>query len=130
MTVSIHGTVRHKHEAGDGVVATVVSSRDGVLASYTLHNRKAEARLEPVAVKKGDTIDFVVDFRANLHSDDFEWAPVVKAQDGPAAPGATAEAWDARAQFAGAAPAPPVPLNAWEQYAQVLLQANEFLFVD
>jgi hypothetical protein len=128
MTVSISGTIEHKHEAGDGVVAWIVSSRDGVLASYTLHNRKAEARVEPVAVKKGDTIDFVVDYRANLHSDDFYWSPTVKAQDVPA--GGTAESWDARAQFAGTAPPPPAPLSPWEQYAQVLLQANEFLFVD
>ncbi|HZN64399.1 MAG TPA: DUF1553 domain-containing protein, partial [Tepidisphaeraceae bacterium] len=128
LTVWVSGTIAHKHETGDGVVATIVSSRDGVLAGFTLHNRQAEAVLGPVAVKKGDTIDFLVDYRADLNSDDFYWSPLVKGQDANA--GATAEAWDAKSQFAGAAPQPPAPLSPWEQYAQVLLQANEFLFVD
>ena len=33
-------------------------------------------------------------------------------------------------EFGGIPTNPPVPLNAWEQYAQVLLESNEFLFVD
>jgi hypothetical protein len=127
-TVAIRGRIAHKHEEGDGIVASIVSSRDGLLASYTLHNRAAEAGVEPVVVKQGDTIDFVVDYRANLNNDDFYWAPVIealdKSQDGKS------QSWDAKKEFAGNAPPPPQPLTAWEQLAQVLLESNEFLFVD
>ena len=42
---------------------------------------------------------------------------------------ADAAKWDARAEFNGPLPAPQ-HLDAWEQYAQVLLLANEFAFVD
>jgi hypothetical protein len=129
VTVSVSGTVSHQHAEGDGVVATIVSSRDGPLATYTLHNRKAETRLEPLTVKKGDMLDFVVDFRADLNSDDFEWSPTIKVLDA-AAKADEPRAWDARKEFAGTPAAPPAPLNAWEQLAQVLLASNEFLFVD
>ena len=127
-TVAIRGRVRHAHAEGDGIVASIVASRDGLLASYTLHNRSAEATVEPVEVKRGDTIDFVVDYRANLNYDDFYWAPVVEALDksGDAKP----VAWDAKKEFAGNLPPRPEPLGAWEQLAQVLLESNEFLFVD
>ena len=35
--------------------------------------------------------------------------------------------WDARSDFQGP---PPTTLTPWEAYAQVLLLANEFAFVD
>jgi hypothetical protein len=126
--VAVTGVVRHAREAGDGIVASIVSSRDGPLASYTLHNRTAAANVEPIALTKGDTLDFVVDYRDNLNSDDFEWSPVVKALD--PSTGDDPKAWDAKKEFAGVPTNPPIPLTAWEQYAQVLLESNEFLFVD
>jgi hypothetical protein len=80
-----------------------------------------EVKIEGVEVKKGDTLDFLVDCRANNDSDSFEWHPLVSGQ--------SAE-WDSQIQFAG----PPIPrppsLKAWEQYAQVLLETNEFVFID
>jgi hypothetical protein len=127
-TVAIRGSIRHAHPEGDGITASIVSTRDGVLASYTLHNQSAGGGLEPITVKKGDTIDFVVDFRANLNNDDFHWAPTIEALDKSEA--GKSEAWDAQKDFGGNTPPPPAPLNAWEQLAQVLLESNEFLFVD
>jgi hypothetical protein len=38
--------------------------------------------------------------------------------------------WNSAAEFAGPPEKPPTPLSAWEKYAQVLLQSNEFAFVD
>ncbi len=35
-----------------------------------------------------------------------------------------------RFDFKGPPPIAPEPLDAWEQYAQVLLMSNEFVFVD
>jgi hypothetical protein len=127
-TVAVRGRVAHKHPEGDGVVATIVSSRDGVVAAYTLHNRSAEAHAEPLHVKQGDTLDFVVDYRANLNYDDFTWSPTIEALDKSA--DGKPQAWDAKKEFGGNKPPPPPPLNAWEQLAQVLLESNEFLFVD
>jgi hypothetical protein len=129
-SVAVTGTVGHSNEAGDGIVAAVVSSRHGVLTTYRLHNRKADAGVGPVVVKKGDTIDFVVDRGDDLNSDDFLWAPVIKDLNASAALGDDAKSWDAKNEFAGAPRNAPVALNPWEQLAQVLLESNEFLFVD
>ena len=123
---AVSGSVRHVHTEGDGIVASIVSGRDGVLASYTLHNRRAEAAVEPVKLGKGDTLDFVVDYHANLNYDDFYWSPTIKALDKSA--GGAPQLWEAAKEFGGNAP--PQPLGAWEQLAQVLLESNEFLFVD
>jgi hypothetical protein len=79
-------------------------------------------------VKQGDTIDFVVDFRPDsLSHDDFGWAITIKTVK---VEGVPQEEWDAKKEFAGNPTPPAPPLGAWEQYAQVLLQSNEFLFVD
>jgi hypothetical protein len=128
LTVSITGTVRHPNEAGDGVVATIVSSRTGVLARYTLHHQSATATIEPVALQKGDTLDFVVDRHNDLNSDDFEWSPTIKDL---AATGESPRTFDAKKDFAGVPDTPPPPpLTPLELYTQVLLESNEFLFVD
>ena len=129
-TVSISGAVHHAHEAGDGVVATLVSSRHGILATYHLHNRKADAGIGPLAVKKGDTLDFIVDRNNDLHSDDFTWSPLITAEGASPPDPAAPKSWDAKKEFAGPASNAPAPLTPWEQLAQVLLESNEFLFVD
>jgi hypothetical protein len=74
-----------------------------------------------VEVKAGDTIDFIVDCHGTDTSDSFRWHPVIGSENGT---------WDAKAQFAGPPPAGPAPLKPWEQFAQVLLETNEFAFVD
>ena len=119
-TVNITGTLKHEPEQGDGVRAFVVSSRDGELKAVTIHKSKSDMSATNLAVKASDTIDFIVDIGGTLNSDQFLWAPVIKTE------GTT---WDARAEFDGPKPA-PVLLTPWEQYAQVLLLANDFAFVD
>jgi len=119
-TVNITGTLKHEPEQGDGVRGFVFSSRDGELKTATVHKTKTTMTATNVLVKAGDTIDFVVDIGGTLNADQFLWAPVITA-DGAK--------WDARAEFDGPRPA-PVYLTPWEQYAQVLLLANEFAFVD
>ena len=123
-TLSIAGTIIHEHLPGDGVRARIISSRAGELKSAEVHNSRAGMAVAPVDVKKGDTIDFVVDFRAGLNSDMFAWAPAIKELAG------SATTWDAKKEFAGPASAAPLPLAPWEQYAQALLLSNEFAFVD
>jgi hypothetical protein len=122
-TVSISGTLAHKEKAGDGVRGRIVSSAQGELASWTVARLEAETRLSGLAVRRGETIDFVVDCRSEPNSDSFLWAPVVRMAD-------PMEEWSALAGFGGPAPKPPAPLSPWEKYAQVLLESNEFTFVD
>src|SRR5262249_34100792 len=66
--VSVSGSLQHEHAQGDGVTARVVSSRAGVLGTWTLHNSRTNAAVQSIEVKKGDTLDFMVDFHANLNS--------------------------------------------------------------
>jgi hypothetical protein len=119
-TVSIAGTLKHEPEQGDGVRAFIVSSRLGDLKAVTVHKSKAEMSATNIAVMGGDTLDFVVDIGDTLSYDQFLWAPVITAEGAK---------WDARLDFTGPTP-PPQLLTPWEQYAQVLLLANEFAFVD
>ena len=119
-TVTIRSTATHDVAAGDGIRCWILSSRRGVLKSSTLHNAKADLDVERVDVEPGETIDFVVDIRNGLNSDQYLWAPTIR-EVGPGT------SWDARRDFAG--PSTP-PLAPVEQLAQVLLMANEFLFVD
>jgi cytochrome c553 len=125
LTVRIRSVLDHEVKndtAGDGVRGSVVGSRHGVLHSAAVHNRKAALDVEAVAVRAGDTIDFVVDIRNVLNNDQHLWAPVVtEVLPG----GATGRTWDARAEFGGP---PPPRLGPWESLAQVLLMANEFCF--
>ncbi|MEZ0264550.1 MAG: DUF1553 domain-containing protein, partial [Phycisphaerae bacterium] len=81
--VTVTGTLAHPALAGDGVRGRIVSSRAGELASLTVHNNAAETRLESVAVKKGDTIDFVVDCRESDNTDSFAWAVTLKMRSIP-----------------------------------------------
>ena len=67
----------------------------------------------------GDTIDFIVDCRDNNNSDSYAWSPTLHAAAGTT--------WSASGDFAGA-PAPK--LSPWEKYTQVLLESNEFVYVD
>jgi hypothetical protein len=75
-----------------------------------------------VEVEPGETIDFVVDFREGLNSDEYLWAPLIRMVGSSSDP-----TWDANRDFAG--PVEP-RLTPLEQLAQVLLMANELMFVD
>jgi hypothetical protein len=119
--LNIEGTLRHGQPAipyGDGVRARIVSSRHGELASWAVNGSSAETKLSGIAVEKGDTIDFVVDSRVDPENDGFSWAPVMKMGE---------QSWNAKNDFSGPA---AEPLPVWARYAQVLLQTNEFSFVD
>ena len=120
-SVAVKSTAIHDVEAGDGIRVWLLSGRHGVLKSATLHHGRQEIDADPIAVKAGDTLDFVVDFRADLNSDEFDWAPTVRDLSAPSS------TWDAARDFAGP---PAALLTPWEQLAQVLLLANELMFVD
>jgi hypothetical protein len=119
-SVSITGSLKHEPEQGDGVGGFILSSRQGELKRATVHHSKVEMSVAKIIVKAGETLDFIVDIGGTLNSDQFLWAPIITSESAK---------WDARAEFNGPMP-PPQLLSAWEQYAQVLLLANEFAFVD
>jgi hypothetical protein len=126
-TYAVEGTVRHPGTDGDGIRASIVSSRTGVLGAWDVHKGKAEAVVAKVELKKGDTLDFVVDSKANVSFDGFSWAPTVR-NIGQTGQNQSGE-WSAQNQFSGPAEASK-GLTPWEKYAQVLLLSNEFFFVD
>ena len=128
--VNISGTIHHKHSAGDGIRAFVVSSQSGELGRWTLLNRNQEMKLEAIEMRQSESIDFIVDLNANLNSDDFSWAPIISVMATPSGGNDLTKDWNAKREFGGPSPPPPPPLNAWERYAQVLLLGNEFVFVD
>jgi hypothetical protein len=126
--VSIKSTASHQVAAGDGIRCWVVATRHGVLASAVLLNRQQSIDVATLRVEAGDTVDFVVDFNANLNSDQFVW-PVeindIATKDAPIVGQTTS--WNSSRDFGGA---PSHLLDPWEQLAQVLLMANELMFVD
>jgi hypothetical protein len=67
-----------------------------------------------------------VDMRGDYGFDSFTWGPRVRYTQGG---GSGQTEWKAKEDFAGP-PAKKDPLTPWQQYAQVLLLANEFMFVD
>ena len=120
--LEITGTLSRPAAEGDGVLARIVSSRNGQLAEFTCEPQKTvDTNVSSVEIKKGDTIDFLVEPRENSTSDSFQWAPVLRSKGAD---------WDARQGFAGPPPARQPPLTAWEKYTQILLSTNEFMFVD
>ena len=115
-TADISGALHHPADKGDGVIARIVV-RGEEIATAAAKQKIVEVPAH-AEVKKGDTIDFIVECGTNESYDSFEWAPTIKTG------GAT---WSAAADFAG--PRPP-PLTPWEKLAQVLLETNEFSYTD
>jgi len=132
-TVRISGELNHPSDRGDGVRARVVSSRVGPLGEWTAKNSKVPVRIDRVEVKRGDYLDFVTDCRQSVEFDSFHWSPVIQSlAAGRARPGRDEPAeWNAKTGFGGPSkPAERRALEPWEKYAQVLLLANELVFVD
>jgi hypothetical protein len=131
--VAISGTLQHPDPNGDGVRARLITTRDGTLATWMVHARQAETKMSPLHVKQGETIDFVVDCGPgnNFDFDSFGWKVLITkvAAEGALAGDDAGNTWDAMKEFSGSTPK-PIPLNPWEKFAQVLLESNEFMFVD
>ncbi len=124
----IQSKLNHEPTVGDGIRAFVIHSRAGLLRSTTVHASSEQIDVAAIRTEPGDTIDFVVDIRDGLNSDQFLWSPKV-ALEGLTGLGTapTENFWDADTDFRGPSMA---LLNRWGQLAQVLMLANEFMFVD
>jgi hypothetical protein len=127
VTVSIDGTLAHGNNAREalGAQARVIVTRGGVPTvvggPWTVLRSSARTVIPKLQLAPGDTIDFVTDVRGNPKGDSFSWAPLIVPQGG-------GPAWSAAREF-GPAMAPD-RLNAWEKFAQILLQTNELTFIN
>jgi hypothetical protein len=125
--ISIKSSASHQVAAGDGIRCWVVAARHGVLASAVLHNRQQPIDVAALRVEAGDTVDFIVDFNANLNNDQFLWPVEINEIALKDASVGMAANWSSSRDFSDV---PPRLLDTWEQFAQVLLMANELMFVD
>jgi hypothetical protein len=126
--ISISGQFTNGQTAGLGVRGRIVSSRLGLLGQWTAHHNRVDASVEKIEVEKDDTIDFAVD-SLDGRSGSFQWAPVIRMARVPHEEMGLPDVWDAKENFVDPRKVHP-PLGPWEKYAQVLLYANEFFFID
>ncbi|MEW6303537.1 MAG: PSD1 and planctomycete cytochrome C domain-containing protein [Verrucomicrobiota bacterium] len=130
--ISIDGTLGHANtNKCDGVRARIVSSQAGELAQWIAFNKQLPTRVPRFEVRKGDTIDFVIDCRATDAYDGFTWAPIITmiGEKGEVMAGLNKE-WAAEKNFSGTNRPTLKSLSAWEKYAHVLLLSNEVSFVN
>ncbi len=118
-TVDLSGTVTVPAHTSTGITVSIIHSRLGLLDSRTiLPDQPAEIRLQGIALKAGDTLDFLTGCNGDPNSDSFTWSPVLRDS------ASRMVLADAAADFGGPGS------SALTAYAQVLLCSNEFLFLD
>jgi hypothetical protein len=129
--VNIDGELHHPQDKGDGVRGRIVSSAKGLAGEWEAYHQKRPTKVEQLEIKRGDTLDFVVDCQGSVEYDTFNWTPTVKyiSSGGGLTSGQPRE-WNAKTDFSGPPKEKPKSLGAWEKLAQVLLLSNEFFFVD
>jgi hypothetical protein len=121
MSVRVSSTLVHEPAEGEGVRGFLISSRTGRVAQAKVHHGQAELNAERLELQAGDTLDLVADIGNKLSHNQFLWKATI------------AEHGDAPLVFESAADFQNqnhIRLSPWEQFAQVLLAANEFVFVD
>jgi hypothetical protein len=116
----ISGKLAHRPEPGNGVRGRIVSSEHGILGEWKVDQSEADTPVAMVAVKAGETIDFVVDWQGHITHDEFEW-PVVISQ---LSPDRRKAQWDSKRDFAAGSSDP------WTDYVHALLMTNEFVFLE
>jgi mono/diheme cytochrome c family protein len=131
--IHVEGELRTTETRGDGVHATIVHSGGPTLGEWAATTNGVQTSVKACAVKKGDTVDFIVDCRNDPTGDTFRWAPIVSMIDAESKAAMITAGepmvWDAKANLVDPAKLPRT-IGAWEKFAQVLLMSNEFAFVD
>ena len=120
--ISIDGTLGvQSKDASDSIRGIIVSSSTGLIGAFPApHGSQIGTKLPRVAIRRGDTIDFMA-----IGKGPFTWAPVVRVEGGKA--GELVE-WNAERDFSGTLS--PKHLEPWEKFAQVLLETNELTFIN
>ena len=125
---AVHSKISHEPEVGDGIRAFVSHGTRGILRSATLFHSAEQIDVDTIAMIKGDTLDFTVDIRDGLNSDQFLWSPKISLTGMTGSGGDTEkQIFDAEKDFARESKS---HLDRWQQLAQVMMLANEFMFVD
>ena len=129
-TVIITAELTHTDPKTEGVVARIISSRSGPLGEWQALAQSVVTNLEGVAVKQGDTLDFVVTSQTDKDAGPYQWSPSIL-MPGVEMPGMVgmARRWDARTDFADPSK-PPKPLSALEELCQALLLSPEFAVLE
>ncbi len=119
--LTVRGVLHHPAEPGDGVIGRIVVAGTGQLSQWDVHRRSTPTVVPGVNVRRGESVDFVVESGPTISHDSFDWRVSLQLKSGSE---------DVRANsdkdFAG----PADPVDVWTQLAQVLLLSNEFVFVD
>ncbi|MFM8470322.1 MAG: hypothetical protein ACKODH_10180, partial [Limisphaerales bacterium] len=128
--VNINAELIHMDEKSDGVIARILSSRSGPLGEWTAKKQAVCTDLAKIAVKKGDTLDFIVSSASGKGAAPYQWSPsiVMPGADMPAMPGMNRR-WDARVDFANPK-APQKPLTALEELCHAVLLSPEFAVME
>jgi hypothetical protein len=122
MTLSLAGELQRPQSDGDGVLGRIVTARQGQLAEFDVKPAATvPTALAQIVLKANETLDFIVESRGNDNSDSFRWRTMLRTTDGAT--------FDAANQFTGLPPKTN-PFTPWERFAQVLMETNEFMFVD
>ena len=117
----VEGELKVPAKTSQGVRARIVSERRGLLGEWIVKGGETTAvTLASLELAAGETLDFILDDLNGANSDGFAWAPTIKdAKTGETIASAAAE-------FGKGVDAQ----SAWSALAQVLLESNEFNFVD
>ena len=123
MTVDISGILERPNVGkGDGSRAKIVHSEKGVIQEIELKQDRASIPVpcSGIEVKKGDLLWFVVEPNGNSSFDSVVWKPEIRNVE------RQWERWNFVENFSG----PANFADAWQSYAQALLNSNRFLFID
>ena len=116
-TVKISGRLHHPSENGDGVRGRIVSSSLGLLGEWVMKHGEGPTNLDNVAVKAGDTLDFVTDCIDHETSDSYVWTVQLSLTT---ASGAVRE-FDSVKQFHGPIPdSSQIPAQIYEAWQVTL----------
>lgn len=125
---AVKSTLLHEPAPGDGIRSFISHSQQGRLHAGKLHQGRAELNFDTLSFKAGDTLDFIVDIGDVLNSDQFLWSTRISNTATVGAGGdEQPDTWDTEKDFYAQ---PKSQLDAWDQFVQVLMLSNEFMFVD
>ena len=122
-TLSVRGLLKHPSKEGDGVIGRLVSNRTGQIREWKVAHRGMPTVSPRIEVTQGEIIDFVCESGVSVNHDSFEWKVVLRLTSPQGRP----QSFQSERDFTGR---PIKALDTWAQFAQVLLLANEFVFVD
>lgn len=119
-TINIRGKLKHNQADGDGVRGSILVANESA-GEWIVKNSEQVTAVRSMAVKAGDTVDFVSDCIGTHSHDSFQWTVRIRYSEGKS------EQFVSKEQH----PVPrPEPLDRWSQLAQILLATNELAYVD